>query len=812
MAVTFDDTLSDKPNFESKSTEEEQPIASDADEDDGDISLVGSPKASDVSLAGPASTSHRRIDSVPPKKYSVSRDPTSALTASLASTSLQNVIQEEEADMSIPHYDDSVEVDLASRSASPHPPTAQHDELASHPSPVVVDKADLNFVDITLDAPEDDASLSRGSLGPSGVSSRSTLNKNGLSITPAPVLLAADENGNISVIPDSLISPRSAPKDLAPNDAEPSQSAQSDEVATSLSEEVEAVEAAASAIDGEAAPSSSTPPNGANLTTTTSPGLTDKADQVDPASRRKSSSASSHPVDSRTRMTTLPAKPKTEEIKHRADFERMMIAAKEAERKKREDDEERRRQRQDEQREALGRWEKEILPSWSRARKDAELEQLWWKGVPPSIRGRVWALAIGNPLMLSRSLLEQTERKAAGSESIIPRRVLDQIEEDVEETLPSLRLFQANGPLHDDLVRICRAFVLVRIGQLAQLDLAGNANKAAAHHHAHSSELPGSGEVDNHYEPQDEYARRGIDIYQPGLASLAGVLLINMSVNTAFIALLNLIESKPWLKALYSLLPTLVSPSAPSSPVKARASIASTTRTPGGAYTLAPKEKAIRSFERVLETLLGDQMPKAYANLLGHNVRLYRVVLRDWVSTLWARWLDVDTVMRIWDVVLLDETDSVIYRVCLALVQTLESRLYVPDQAELESILRGTNRAALGVWRREKEMKGELEVHARGMGSPTKRRSSVSNTSREALQSAPSASSLASDEVEPPRRSSSLTHPEPADAETEQVSPRDYIYEQYNIEEHHIFDTLEAQRSWWKQSTLQRLLERELSE
>ena len=42
--------------------------------------------------------------------------------------------------------------------------------------------------------------------------------------------------------------------------------------------------------------------------------------------------------------------------------------------------------------------------------------------------------------------------------------------------------------------------------------------------------------------------------------------------------------------------------------------------------------------------------------------------------------------------------------------------------------------------------------------------------------------------------------------------PRDYIYEQYGIQEHHMFETLEAQDAWWKQSTLQRLLDRELSE
>ncbi len=270
-------------------------------------------------------------------------------------------------------------------------------------------------------------------------------NKNGLSIQPAPALLTADENGNISVIPDSLVSPRTAVR--------PDQDSREGE-ATSRSTEGSTK---AAALEGSSASNGATVqpaqrtietvegghfvvpkkwklsrpqrhPKHQHPTLRTGsflfdsskrrqslrddrPCLTDKADQVDPKNRRKSSSAGANPVDSRTRMTTLPAKKKDEEIKHRADFERMMIAAKEAERKKREDEEERKRQRQDEQREALGRWEKEILPSWSRARKDPELEQLWWKGAPPSIRGRVWALAIGNPLMLSRNLLSSPRRR-----------------------------------------------------------------------------------------------------------------------------------------------------------------------------------------------------------------------------------------------------------------------------------------------------------------------------------------------------------------------------------------------------------------
>ncbi|KAJ1018875.1 hypothetical protein NDA16_004678 [Ustilago loliicola] len=453
-----------------------------------------------------------------------------------------------------------------------------------------------------------------------------------------------------------------------PATEQPRLSAQNSRAAASISDEVEAADAAetsntSASEHSEPADSSLSVPtiNGEATGSSSSPGLSDKADQVDGKARRKSSfasAASNDPIESRTRMTTLPAKTKTEEIKHRADFERMMVAAKEVERKKREEEEERKRRRQDEQRQALGRWEKEILPSWSRARKDPELGQLWWRGAPPSIRGRVWALAIGNPLMLPRNLLEQSEKKAAGSddksiEQIIPPRVLDQIDEDVEDTLPSLKLFQANGPLHDDLVRICRAFVLVRMEQVAELDLAGDADKAASRHQNASpatrkADLPsvsGDDATTEQPEHEDEYARRGIDIYQPGLASLAGVLLINMSITTAFIALLNLLHTKPWLKALYSLLPTVLPPGVAAT--TAKPSLASVTRKAGNAYTLPPKEKAVRGFERVLETLLADQMPKVYANLLARNVKLYRVVLRDWVSTLWTRWLDVDTVFHL---------------------------------------------------------------------------------------------------------------------------------------------------------------------
>lgn len=664
----------------------------------------------------------------------------------------------------------------------------------------------------------------------------------GPSLAAPPTLLAADENGNISVVSDIPVSPRTMTHPLPaeseqievphsgtdPSGDQATAPIQNGRPAMALSEEIEAVDAAETSTMADS--SLAVPPaNGEASSSSASPGLSDKADQPGSSGRRKSSfaGASNDPVESRTRMTTLPAKPKTEEIKHRADFERMMMAAKEVERKKREEEEERKRRRQDEQRAALGRWEKEILPSWSRARKDPELAEMWWKGAPPSIRGRIWALAIGNPLMLPRNLLDQSEKKAAGSgnrpiQEVIPPRVLDQIDDDVADTLPSLKLFQENGPLHEDLVRLCRAFVLVRIEQVAELDGAGNADRAASKHQNASpllrkADLPDGDDEATQQEgkkEEDEYSRRGLELYRPGLSTLAAVLLINMPINTAFIALLNLLHSKPWLKATYSLLPTTVPPSTSSPKSNTPRKLGA-----GSAYQLSPKEKSIRAFERVLETLLADQMPKVFANLLSCNVKLYRVALRDWVGTLWGRWLDVDTVMRLWDVVLLDETDSMIYRVCLGLVQVLESRLYVHDQDELESVLKGTNKAALAIWRREKEASGELEVHLR---SPRHSRGSISmTTSGDESTSALSSSSVPES---PPPRSSSLTqeekealHRQRQDSTTstiaaEEVFPRDYIYEQYAIKEDLIFDTLDAQKAWWKPSTLQRLLDRELSE
>lgn len=49
-------------------------------------------------------------------------------------------------------------------------------------------------------------------------------------------------------------------------------------------------------------------------------------------------------------------------------------------------------------------WSTEILPQWEASRKLRKTRELWWQGLPPSVRGQVWRLAIGNDLNVTRKL------------------------------------------------------------------------------------------------------------------------------------------------------------------------------------------------------------------------------------------------------------------------------------------------------------------------------------------------------------------------------------------------------------------------
>lgn len=196
---------------------------------------------------------------------------------------------------------------------------------------------------------------------------------------------------------------------------------------------------------------------------------------------------------------------------------------------------------------------------------------------------------------------------------------------------------------------------------------------------------------------------------------------------------------------------------------------------------------------------------------------------------------------------LLDPSDTVLFRVSLALVALLESRLWVPDPRELRSILAGNNRAALSVWRRSQglvteERRSIVPVNgneAEPVNGEESKREAVSESenadesvaavesskdeSEEAINSEPlkiTTSSLNGqvNRSQPPvSPAPTPTTPTPTSASftsaieaSPDLVPRDNLFSQYGITEELLFRTLEEQESWWKDSTLDRLLNREV--
>nr|XP_029522987.1 TBC1 domain family member 14 isoform X2 [Oncorhynchus nerka] len=180
------------------------------------------------------------------------------------------------------------------------------------------------------------------------------------------------------------------------------------------------------------------------------------------------------------RPANLPAKPAEEAQKHRQQYEEMVAQA-----KKRELKEAQKRRKQLELRckveESIGNaaqtWNQEILPNWSTMCNSRRVRDLWWQGVPPSVRGKVWSLAVGNELNITHELYNICLARArdkwksmptepvtedAGSSLADREASLELIKLDISRTFPHLCIFQQGGPYYDVLHSILGAYTCYR--------------------------------------------------------------------------------------------------------------------------------------------------------------------------------------------------------------------------------------------------------------------------------------------------------------------------------------------------------------
>ncbi|XP_059211171.1 TBC1 domain family member 14 [Centropristis striata] len=180
------------------------------------------------------------------------------------------------------------------------------------------------------------------------------------------------------------------------------------------------------------------------------------------------------------RPANLPAKPAEEAQKHRQQYEEMVAQAKKRELK---DAQKRKKQLEDRCKleESIGTaaqiWNQEILPNWSTTCTSRRVRDLWWQGIPPSVRGKVWSLAVGNDLNITHELYNiclarakekwrnspapslEPEAEDAGSNR---ESSLELIKLDISRTFPQLCIFQQGGPYHDVLHSILGAYTCYR--------------------------------------------------------------------------------------------------------------------------------------------------------------------------------------------------------------------------------------------------------------------------------------------------------------------------------------------------------------
>jgi len=179
-------------------------------------------------------------------------------------------------------------------------------------------------------------------------------------------------------------------------------------------------------------------------------------------------------VLSRTRPSWLPPKNPAEEKRHLKEYQKMMAQALEAERKKEEEQKAKSTCRDDTASSLLRIWEEHVLPNWDEATRHKRTRELWWRGISPRSRGDVWSRAIGNELGLTEVSYTAALRRAKALEKTIKsgsqlsgdeekkKSWLDKIEIDVKITFPELRIFQPDGPLHEPLLDVLKAYAMYR--------------------------------------------------------------------------------------------------------------------------------------------------------------------------------------------------------------------------------------------------------------------------------------------------------------------------------------------------------------
>ena len=131
-------------------------------------------------------------------------------------------------------------------------------------------------------------------------------------------------------------------------------------------------------------------------------------------------------------------------------------------------------------------WLNDVIPNWSELRSSRRVRDMWWLGVPPKVRAKLWPLAIGNCLNITPELFDSLSSKSVelinlfssnsdqqsncnGSltESHLSKRrasedVIGLIKLDVSRTFVRYKMFQEDPFYRESLQKLLAIFVCYR--------------------------------------------------------------------------------------------------------------------------------------------------------------------------------------------------------------------------------------------------------------------------------------------------------------------------------------------------------------
>jgi hypothetical protein len=312
-------------------------------------------------------------------------------------------------------------------------------------------------------------------------------------------------------------------------------------------------------------------------------------------------------VLTRTRPSWLPPKSQKEEKKHIKEWERMMAAAEAAEKKRLAKEADQQQQKKHTDSNIARIWEQHVIPNWDDVVKEPRTRELWWRGVTRKDRGTVWSKAIGNELSLTEASYANALSRARTlqlSVASLPEEErskhahapwLAAIQRDVPKVFPELGIFGPGAPLHSALEDVLLAYS------------------------AYRSDVG----------------------YVYGVHTIAGLLTLNMSPSSAFIALANMLNRPLAL-----------------------------------AFLINDQATVSRIYSTILSTLQ-YKMPRLHDHLTSPETGFSgpEEWLHPFLATLGSQLLTPDSCSRIWDIAVF-EGDKTFVRAAVGVLALLESSLY----------------------------------------------------------------------------------------------------------------------------------------